>query len=137
MKRTQLVRAADSDRGAAAVEFALVLPLLLMLVFGMIDFGRAYNDQITLTQLAREGARLESLGRTDVKTRLISAAPASLGLTAADIIETPCPLASSASSDATVVVHKTFTFITPVAILAGIAAGPLVLTGTGTMPCLG
>ena len=50
------------DRGATAVEFALVLPLLLLLVFGIIDFGRALNAQITLTQAAREGARLEALG---------------------------------------------------------------------------
>ena len=47
------------DRGAAAVEFALLLPLLLLLVFGIIDFGRALNAQVTLTQAAREGARLD------------------------------------------------------------------------------
>jgi Flp pilus assembly protein TadG len=137
VKRTLLVHGADSERGAAAVEFALVLPLLLMLVFGMIDYGRAYNEQITLTQLAREGARLESLGRTDVKTRLISAAPSSLGLKASDITETACVPGSSAATDATVVIHKTFTYITPVAALAHLTAGPLVLTGKASMPCLG
>jgi Flp pilus assembly protein TadG len=41
------------DRGAAAVEFALLLPLLLLLVFGIIDFGRALNAEITITQAAR------------------------------------------------------------------------------------
>ena len=50
------------DRGSVAVEFALLLPLLLLLVFGIIDFGRALNAQITLTQAAREGARLAALG---------------------------------------------------------------------------
>ena len=38
------------DRGSIAVEFALLLPMLLMIVFGIIDFGRALNAQITLTR---------------------------------------------------------------------------------------
>ncbi len=37
----------NHERGAAAVEFAILLPLLLMLVLGTIEFGRAYNAQIT------------------------------------------------------------------------------------------
>ncbi|MBT8216030.1 MAG: pilus assembly protein, partial [Acidimicrobiia bacterium] len=37
------------ESGAAMVEFALILPLLLLLVFGTIEFGRAYNAQNTLT----------------------------------------------------------------------------------------
>jgi Flp pilus assembly protein TadG len=46
------------DDGAALVEFALVLSLLVMLVFGIIEFGRAYNAQVTLTQATREGVRV-------------------------------------------------------------------------------
>ena len=45
------------DRGAAAVEFALLLPVLLLIVFGLIAFGRALNAQIPLTQAAAGGAR--------------------------------------------------------------------------------
>jgi Flp pilus assembly protein TadG len=47
----------NRERGAAMVEFAIVLPLLVTLVFGIIEFGRAYNAQISLTHAAREGAR--------------------------------------------------------------------------------
>ncbi len=57
------------DRGAAAVEFALLFPLLMLIVFGTIDFGRALNAQITLTQAAREGARLDALGEPNVVTQ--------------------------------------------------------------------
>ena len=39
------------------VEFAIIAPLLLLLVFGIIEFGRAYNAQNTLTHAAREGVR--------------------------------------------------------------------------------
>ena len=45
------------ERGVALVEFALVLPILLVLLFGMLDFGRAFNYWIDSTHLANEGAR--------------------------------------------------------------------------------
>lgn len=45
------------ERGATAVEFALVLPVLLLMVLGMLEFSRAYNTQISLSGAAREGAR--------------------------------------------------------------------------------
>jgi Flp pilus assembly protein TadG len=47
--------------GAAAVEFALILPCLLALVFGIFQFGIAFNNWITITNAAREGARLASI----------------------------------------------------------------------------
>ena len=50
------------DRGAAMVEFALILPLLLMLLMGIIEFGRAYNTQVSIQAAAREGARELALG---------------------------------------------------------------------------
>ena len=44
-------------RGAAAVEFAIVAPLFIMLVFGMIEFGRMVMVQQVITNASREGAR--------------------------------------------------------------------------------
>lgn len=49
---------ATYEGGAALVEFALILPLLLLLVMGTVEFGRAYNAQITLTHATREGVRV-------------------------------------------------------------------------------
>jgi hypothetical protein len=45
------------EAGVALVEFALVLPLLLVILFGMLDFGKAFNYWIDQTHLANEGAR--------------------------------------------------------------------------------
>jgi Flp pilus assembly protein TadG len=45
------------DAGVALVEFALVLPLLLAILFGMLEFGKAFNYWIDETHLANEGAR--------------------------------------------------------------------------------
>ncbi len=49
-------------RGQALVEFALVLPILLSFLTGIVDVGFLYNHQLVLTNAAREGARLGSLG---------------------------------------------------------------------------
>ena len=66
----------DRERGAAAVEFALILPLLIVLVFGIVQFSIAYNRTQGLHAAAREGARLASLPQTtltDINTRVTSA----------------------------------------------------------------
>jgi len=54
-----------NQRGAALVEMALVLGLLLLLVMGIVDLGRAYNSYITITNASREGARYASRFPTD------------------------------------------------------------------------
>jgi Flp pilus assembly pilin Flp len=50
-------RVLRDERGTAVVEFALVLPLLALFLFGVLDFGRAYNYWIDQTHLASEAAR--------------------------------------------------------------------------------
>ena len=47
----------SGERGTAVVEFAIIAPMLFLLVFGLIDFGRALNYYNDLTQLAGQGAR--------------------------------------------------------------------------------
>jgi hypothetical protein len=51
---------AGSEKAAALVEFAIVLPILLLIVFGIVDFGRALYTANNLTSAVREGARLAS-----------------------------------------------------------------------------
>ena len=46
------------ERGANLVEMALILPLLLLLLAAIADFGRAFQSYIVITNAAREGARL-------------------------------------------------------------------------------
>jgi len=53
-----------AQSGQAVVEFALVLPLLLILMTGILQFGLMLNHYITLTDAVRSGARYLSLGRT-------------------------------------------------------------------------
>jgi len=51
-----------SERGATLVEFALILPILITLLFGVVEFGRLLNAQVVVTSATREGARYASLG---------------------------------------------------------------------------
>ena len=53
-----------SERGAVAVEFALLAPVLVMLLLGITEFGRAYNAQVTLSSAAREGVRVMAIGNS-------------------------------------------------------------------------
>jgi Flp pilus assembly protein TadG len=53
------------EGGAAAVEFALVLPILLLLIFGIIDYGMFFFDSIGMRQGAREAARSAVVLRVD------------------------------------------------------------------------
>ena len=61
------------DRGAELIEFALVTPLLLLLVFGVANFGLMFQRYEVLTNAAREGARVAALptyGSADVQNRV-------------------------------------------------------------------
>jgi len=68
-----LRRFAHSERGQELIEFALVLPLLLLLVLGIVDFGFLFQRLEVVTNAAREGARIAVLtgyGTTDVQDRV-------------------------------------------------------------------
>ena len=54
------------ERGAAAVEFALILPVFLLLIAGAIDLTRMMYTQVIVTNAAREGARMVAMGYSTV-----------------------------------------------------------------------
>jgi len=69
-------RTGKGQGGQSLVEFTLVLPIFLLVLFAIIDFGMAFNAWVTVTNSAREGGRLASVGATatDVETRVRTAA---------------------------------------------------------------
>lgn len=81
---TSRVRAAARrDDGASAVEFALVLPLLLLLVFGIISFGLYFAGSLGLSNASREAARygvVQNRTCTDIATTLRDSADGTLGI---------------------------------------------------------
>ncbi len=122
------------DRGAAAVETAIVLPLLLLLVFGLIDFGRMLNAQITVTEAAHEGARAAALGNDPVPRAKAVAGDLDVN------VDPGAPCTGDPTRDAQVKVAHVFTFVTPLGALAGLFGGTgpdsaITLTVRGVMPC--
>lgn len=122
-------RVRRGEQGAVAVEFALLLPVLVLLVFGIIDFGRVFNAQISVTQAAREGARLAALANPNACDRTAAAATG-LSLTCAgNVTITACSSTADQTNDAQVRVHYA---ITGLILFPGIT-----VTGKGVMPCQG
>jgi Flp pilus assembly protein TadG len=142
----------NKDDGAAAVEFALVLPLLLLLVSAIIDFGRIYFEQSTLSGAAREGVRLVALGKivgpdiadavdnaagmsgldVDVEIRSVVTTVETAGVIGVDVTLPACTV----GDPVTVIVRSDFSFWTPLPALAQFT-GVDTLAGKGVMRCGG
>lgn len=77
MTRTAQNETDNKSRGAIAVEFALVAPLLLALITGVVEFANIFNSQISVTQAAREAARTMAVknSQADAKSAAVNGAP--------------------------------------------------------------
>jgi Flp pilus assembly protein TadG len=69
-----LHRMVVSTEGVALVEFALVVPVLLLLLVGILDTGRAVNAYVTISNASREGARYAALNPTAAPSAIKSSA---------------------------------------------------------------
>ena len=58
-------------RGQAMVEFALILPVFILILLGIMEFGLVFHQYLVVTAASREGARVAALGGTDAETRTI------------------------------------------------------------------
>jgi Flp pilus assembly protein TadG len=129
------MRTLRDERGASAVEFALIVPLLVLLVFGIVEFGRGFQVQGTLSAAAREGVRMMALqndpaaARAAVRSTAASLDPA---LTDAQIVITParCPTTTGST-----LVRLRIEYDMP--FLTGLFGTTVDLTGTGVMRCGG
>ena len=74
----KLIRARrkNGEKGQALVEFTLLVPIFLLLLFAIVDFGMGFHAWITVTNSAREGARLGavSAAQTDIVDRVYQTA---------------------------------------------------------------
>jgi len=130
-----------NERGAVAVEFALIAPLLLALIAGVVEFSYAYNTQISLSQAAREAARTYAVTKVWSKATDagIAGAPGS-GLTASDFTLTPT---TCSGADMTVHVTVKHTFKSPTGFALKVQGSNIsfsktfVTTGVGAMRCGG
>ena len=131
--------AGREERGAVVVEFAVVLPILVLFIFGIIEFGRAYSAKIELTAAVREGARTAALaegacGTTPVLDCVVeSTRTAASGLTADSITVTP-DLCSGTPTPTNASVRATYPFTYDIPLFG---RGTWTLNAKGVMRCGG
>ena len=134
MRRKSARNRLKDETGQSLVEFALVVPMLLLLVFGVAEFGRAWMTQNILTGAVREAARLAavpapgggwngSAATTRGNQILVTAGIA----TTVNVLD-----AASAFGDVTATVNYNFPVVI-VGFIPGLASPTLTLTSTTTM----
>jgi len=122
--------AAPRERGAAAVEFALIAPLLVLLVLGSIEFGWFFFTQANVANAAREGAREMAISNnvSTARTTSVNAAqPTPVKMSNVAILPSSCSPGTNAKVTITVVYDA----------LTGMFGKNFTATGTGVMRCGG
>lgn len=119
-------------RGTALLELALVMPILAALLLGVLDFGRMYAEQLTVTAAAREGARaaMHDSNDTNVRNVVINELNGAVSIAnpSSDITIT-APATRISSGQVVVTVNYTHSFL-----FGLIRNGNLALAASATMP---
>lgn len=125
-----------SQRGQSVAELALLLPVLLSILIGIVDLGRAFNAYITITNAAREGARYGSIHPNNIsgiKAQAVAVASGSgLEITSDNVTIASC---SGAGNPCRVRVEYDFPLLTGFLDLRG--DGMIHLTSEAEMVILG
>ncbi len=117
-----------SEKGQSLVEFALVLPIFIFLVFGIIEFGRLWETVNIMTSAAREGARAAAVSAPDMTSAMNAAQNV---LTAGNVSNaTVNAVGPNGANEVVVTVTLNYTPLTG-SIVPGI--GPFFLTRSTTM----
>lgn len=104
-----------NQKGQALVEFAIILPLLLLLIMGIIQFGMIINAYLSIQNAAREGARAGILGSSDteIESIMINTLPA-LNADSLIVNITPSEADRSSGDPLTVNVRYNYPIIIPI-----------------------
>jgi Flp pilus assembly protein TadG len=108
---------ARDERGQSLVEFAFVLPMLLVIVFAIIEFGVIMMDHIQIQNAATAGARAGSLKGSNSSNAVSAANSAAVGLVSCPV-STPTASYSGSPQQVTVTVSCPYSPITPLGSLA-------------------
>lgn len=125
------------EQGQAIVEMALILPIILMLVFGIVEFGRILQTYMVVTDLSREGARAGAVGKSDAQIVTVvdnNATAAGLDTGNPDYIVTITPSSlGPRARGSSVMVQVSYSVHIIAPIISNIIGDPYVLTSQTTM----
>ena len=101
------------EKGVAAVEFALLLPIIVFIAFGIIQFGPAFLYTISFTQAAREAARLAAVEETIDTAAILSKIPVFAGHPVTGLTIAIDEPIDAIGNDVTATVSAQYTFTIP------------------------
>ncbi|MDS0525888.1 pilus assembly protein [Clostridium sp. SHJSY1] len=126
------MKSLKNQNGQALVEFAIILPILLILVMGILQFGMMLNSYLAIENATREGARAGIVGKSDfeIKNMIIAMSPS---LDPQNIVITINPTENSRKSGDTLVVKITYNYELTVPIISSLFNNVIVLNGQTSM----
>jgi Flp pilus assembly protein TadG len=118
--------------GQALVEFAIILPILLLILMGIVEFGMMLNSYLTVRNACREGARTAIVGSSDVEIKSLILT-VSKALNNTDLTINITPGQSNRKSGAPLTVEVKYNYHLTVPIISGIFGNVIVLDAQTTM----
>ena len=122
----------NNQKGQALVEFALVFPILLLLVMGILQFGMMLNSYLSIENASREGARAGIVGSSDseIRNTIISTSPS---LDPNKLTVTITPAEANRKSGNTLTVKVTYNYNLTVPIISSLFNNVVPLNGQTSM----
>lgn len=121
-----------NEKGQALVEFAIILPILLLIVLGILQFGMLINSYLTISNSAREGARLGIVGgtNTDIQNVILKTSP---NLDSKSLLISITPSNGSRNSGDTLTVKITYNYNLTVPIISSLFNNNVTLNAQTSM----
>ena len=114
-RKERLQHSCKQNKGQALVETALVLPIIIILLMGIVDFGMLFNNYIMVSTASREAARCAAVGGTDAEiTAVINGLTATLVAADRTVTITPALSLRKNGVQTTITVNYNYHLITPI-----------------------
>lgn len=127
-----IIRKIKNKKGQSLVETALVLPIIILILMGILDFGMMFNNYLIISNASREGARSAAVGASDNEiAAVVENVSAALDGTRITTAVSPQDSLRKKGDEVTVTVKYEYELLTPV--IGALLAGPVELTGVSVM----
>jgi len=126
------VKIIKNNKGQALVEFAIILPIILLLIMGIVQFGMMINSYLAIQYAAREGARAGIVGSTDSEIKNLITAD-SPSLDSSKLTVTITPALSNRKSGDTLTVKISYSYNLTIPVISSIFKNSIILSSQTSM----
>lgn len=126
------MRSIHNQKGQSLVEFAIIVPILLLIVMGIFQFGMMLNAYLTIENVSREGARIGIIGSSDAEINSAIIASSS-NLDPLKLTVSITPDEASRKSGDTLTVKVTYNYELTIPIISNLFNSEAVLNGQTSM----